>query len=92
MVKIDVEAMEKGAILSERLGGAGQGLPWFTILAADGQELANSTGPNGNIGCPVRDTERAHFVSMITSTVQRSSPDDVDAIAKALEAYAATLR
>ena len=68
----------------ERKGG----IPWMVILDAQGKELVTSDGPKGNVGCPVRDHERAFFMVMLAKTRQHSSDEDLAAIKKALDAFA----
>ena len=91
MVKIDTDEMENGQVVADKLGGGGEGLPWVTILDSEGEELVNSTGPRGNVGCPVIEQERAYFIQMLEKTQQRNSADDLEALSKALESYAASL-
>lgn len=83
--------MENGQEVADRLGGSGLGLPWITILDGEGKELTNSTGPEGNIGCPVKLEEQAYFVTMIERTVQHSDSDSIRKMQDALSAYAKSL-
>ena len=92
LLKIDVDEMEQGMAVAESLGGSSKGLPWMTILDASGEELINSDGPSGNVGCPVTESERAYFITMLEKTVQRTSKEGLAKLATALEAYAVTLR
>ena len=57
------------------------GIPWIAILDGEGTELVSSDGPNGNVGCPITESERAHFVSMIEMTIQRAPRERVVEIA-----------
>lgn len=91
MVKIDTDEMENGKLVAEELGGKGQGLPWLTILDGDGNELANSTGPKGNIGCPVKEDEQAYFIEMLQQTRQHNEASDIKTLAKSLADYAASM-
>ena len=85
--------MENGQKVAARLRKATKsGIPWMTILDADGAELTNSDSPRGNIGSPVTEKERAYFIQMLEKTVQRASSHDVNSIASALSDYAATLQ
>ena len=90
-MKIDVSEMQDGKAVAGRLGGSGKGLPWMTILDAEGSELINSDGPEGNIGCPVGESEQAYFITMLRQTMQRTSDEDLDRLAAALKDYAASL-
>ena len=81
--------MEQGAETGKKLrGDRSGGIPWITILDGDGTELVTSDGPNGNIGCPITEPERAYFVTMIEKTAQHASPDRFTDIAKALDQHA----
>ncbi|MEC8553748.1 MAG: hypothetical protein VXZ82_01960 [Planctomycetota bacterium] len=92
MLKIDVDEMTNGQAVATELGGGGEGLPWMTILDSTGKELVNSVGPTGNIGCPVGDEERAHFLAMLGKTIQRATPEELKQIEANLAAYANKLR
>ena len=83
--------MDQGQAVADELGGSGQGLPWITILDATGTELVNSTGPRGNIGCPVKEQERAYFIEMIEMTKQRAGDEQIKQLDSALAEYAASL-
>lgn len=89
VVKIDVEEMEHGGEVAAQLRGARTGgIPWITILDAEGTELVTSDGPDGNIGCPVSENECAYFVTMIEMTIRHAPEGRVADIAKALEVFA----
>lgn len=93
VIKIDVDKMDNGMEVASRLrGNTKSGIPWMTILDADGAELINSDAPRGNIGCPVKEGERAYFMTMLRETAQHSSTHDLDSIKSALQEYAATLQ
>ena len=84
--------MENGEAVAQRLrSDQAGGIPWMTILDADGNELITSDGPDGNVGCPASEKERAHFVTMMRKTIQHAPPERIDEIAKALEQFAQTL-
>lgn len=92
MLKIDVDEMTNGQAVAIELGGGGEGLPWMTILDSTGKELVNSTGPTGNIGCPVGEKEQAYFMAMIGKTIQRASPEELKKVEANLAEYANELR
>ena len=93
LLKIDVEAMELGDEVAKKLRGTRTGgIPWIVILDGDGAELISSDGPNGNIGCPITKDECAHFVTMITKTIQHAPAERVSDIQVALEAFAQARR
>lgn len=60
-------------VLEELKGDRDGGMPWMVILDGEGNELITSTGPDGNVGCPVEPNEIKHFVDMI-----RKSSDATD--------------
>jgi hypothetical protein len=68
------------------------GIPWFTILDGEGNELVNSTVPKGNVGCPVQDFEIAHFMEMIKQTSKDPTEENLVSIKKSLENYTAKWR
>jgi len=93
VLKIDVEEMEHGDEIAKQLrGDRTGGIPWMTILSADGMELVSSDGPAGNIGCPVSEDECAYFVSMIEKTIQHAPEGRVAEIEEALEVFAESRR
>lgn len=80
-VKIDNDRMTGGAALyQQQLATAGveaSGIPWFVFLDAAGEQLANATGPGGNVGFPQLDAEVAHFATMLKTARQHLTDDDV---------------
>jgi hypothetical protein len=93
VIKIDTEMMTHGAETAQKLrGDRGGGIPWITILDGDGTELITSDGPNGNIGCPITEQERAFFITMIEKTVQHAPAGRLTEIATALEEHANSRR
>jgi len=84
--------MEDGQEMLNKLCKEPQGIPWFAILDGDGTELVNSTGPDGNCGCPVTGPEIAHFIEMIKRTSKEPTEESLAAIQKSLEDYTAKWR
>ena len=60
------------------------GIPWFAILDSDGKSLVTSDGPDGNIGFPSEPASIEHFMSMLSSTKQRMSEEQLDELRKDL--------
>ena len=88
-LKIDTERHAGGEAEANRLTeGRSVGYPWSVILDANGKALINSDGPAGNVGCPVSDAERAHFIEMIRASRQRITDEELDVLAKELAAFA----
>lgn len=68
-VKIDVERMIGGADLQEKYGGTEEtGIPFFVIVSPTGRKLADSVGPEGNVGFPVEPFEVEHFMKVVRAT------------------------
>jgi hypothetical protein len=66
MLKIDQERMTNGEALRQRLSkGEGGGVPWFAFVDGNGEVIATSNGPNGNIGFPAEPSGQQHFMTMI---------------------------
>jgi hypothetical protein len=64
--------MTNGRQLRERLSqGAGGGVPWFAFVDGDGNVIASSNGPNGNVGFPAEPEGTEHFLAM----VQKAAPE-----------------
>lgn len=89
IIKIDTEEMDRGEEIGQQLrGDRTGGIPWITILDADGKELVTSDGPSGNIGCPITEQECAYFMEMIEKTIQHAPEGRIAEIATALEEHA----
>ena len=87
-VKIDVDRMAGGKELDQRYRPKGDrgGIPFFVILDADGNRLADSfTGPDGNIGYPAEPQEVAHFVNVLRQTAPKLSDADIDILKAGLK-------
>jgi thiol-disulfide isomerase/thioredoxin len=70
-LKIDVDRMTGAAAIDARYRGetaAAAGLPFFVVLDAGGQKLADSVGEKGNVGFPVETFEVAHFMKVLRAT------------------------
>ena len=81
--------MTNGKEVGMRLRGTDRGgIPWITILDAEGKELINSDGPKGNVGCPVQPHERSHFMTMLKKTAQKMSEKDIAVVKEELDAFA----
>src|SRR5262245_2608754 len=86
-VKVDTERTLGGAELLEKLRQSrGDGIPWFAFLDAQGKELACSTGPKGNVGCPSSDEEIAWFLDMLRKGAPSLTPADLTTIQASLVA------
>jgi thiol-disulfide isomerase/thioredoxin len=88
-LKIDNDRMTGAKeIYGAQVKAAGQeegGIPWFVLLAADGELLAHSTGPKGNTGFPYQPDEIEHFGTMLKAARQNISDDEIALLLKSLD-------
>lgn len=92
-MKIDTDRMPKGEAVGNRLTqGKRTGMPWLVILDGAGQELVTSTGPNGNIGCPVTEEEAAWFFQMLAKTKRRLTDEDFAVLRAEHDEFAEPMR
>lgn len=91
LLSLDTGKHKGGAKVIEQLraGHDGGGIPWMTVLDAEGKELVTSDGPKGNVGCPAQPEEIVWFRKMLEQTKKRLTAEDLDAIRKTNEAFAA---
>jgi len=61
------------------------------ITDSAGAALVTSDGPEGNIGCPLTESEIAWFVQMIRKTARNLGESEVEKIENALKSYAKSL-
>jgi len=88
-LKIDTDRMTHGKEVAARIRGTERGgIPWMVILDGSGKKLITGDGPEGNIGCPVSEGERAHFIEMIGKTRSKLDDAQVAGIASHLQAFA----
>ncbi|MDP6962977.1 MAG: hypothetical protein QGF46_02305, partial [Planctomycetota bacterium] len=89
VVTIDESDMLNGEELSAKLKNHEPlGLPWFVFTDAQKNVLANATGPNGNVGCPMMPEERKHFISCIEKSRINISDQQLDELSLLLHEYA----
>jgi hypothetical protein len=62
------------------------GIPWSAITDADGNVLATSDGPLGNIGFPNSIESRRHLRAMLDRTAHRLSAEQRDRLVKSIKA------
>ncbi|MEW4526947.1 thioredoxin family protein [Maioricimonas sp. JC845] len=84
-IKLD-HRWEGNREIADRLrDGASGGIPWWTILDAEGNRLVTSNNSDGdNIGYPSSPSGRAHFRIMLTKTAIRMTPEEIDGLIEAL--------
>ena len=81
VAKIDVDRTIGGNEVRASLGGVeGTGIPWFVILDAAGEPLADSGGPGDNLGCPWSVEEKASFVTLLAGTTKHLAPAELQAL------------
>lgn len=90
LLSIDAAKHKDGdrVIKKLRQGHKSAGIPWMTVLDADGKELVTSDGPKGNIGCPIQPDEIAWFRTMLERTRSRLTDAELDTIRRANADYA----
>ncbi len=90
-VKIDQDRMLGGKEVVSRLrsGSTSGGIPWMAILDSNGKALITSDGPGGNIGYPGEPREIEYFISMLNTTRQNLSDEQVAALERQLHDNAA---
>jgi hypothetical protein len=87
-VKIDTERMVGGQeLLNSYPRSKNAGIPWFVFLEPDGKELADSVGPNGNIGCPNTGPEIDAFLEIVKKVAVTLTADDLSALHTSLVAF-----
>lgn len=92
-LKIDIDRMENGDKVVERLRKEGSGgVPWMIVLSPDGSELITSDGPEGNIGYPAQPAEIDHFLKMLDTTKKRLTTEDIAKLREALQERAKQYR
>lgn len=64
--------------------GRSGGVPWFVFTDADGSSIVDSSGPNGNVGCPYTDEEIADFAAMLRKAAVRLDEEDIAALSASL--------
>ena len=87
-LKIDSRMVNGRAVIDHLRGERRGGIPWMVLLDASGKELVSSDGPNGNVGCPVTEAERAWFLKMLAQTRQHASEADLAVVEAKLAAFA----
>ncbi len=87
LCKIDTDRMTGGKEMIDGTKGKGGGIPWFSIVNADGESLGDSNGPKGNIGCPNTDEEIAVFIDLLTKVKVNLTDDDIASLKKSLIAH-----
>ena len=89
LLKIDEDRMVGGKeMLAAARKAAGLkesgGIPWIVFYDAEGKALANSDAAEGNIGCPYKDEEIAHFVTMLEKARSNLTPADIEGLRKSI--------
>jgi thiol-disulfide isomerase/thioredoxin len=86
-LKIDTDRMTNGQdVLRQYAGPESQGIPWFAALDAEGRAVADSMGPNGNLGYPFTNSEIGEFVRFLKKAAPELSADELGTIEAALKA------
>lgn len=84
--KVDVDRMTGGKEMSERYGATEEdGIPFFVILDANGEKLADSRALEGNVGFPVEPFEIKHFMKLLEKTGKQLSATQLTLIETGLK-------
>ena len=93
MLSISDEHLSNVEPVAKRLrGDANGGIPWMVILDNNGDSLATSDGPSGNIGYPFEPTEIEHFIDMLKRTSRRISSEEIAQLKSTLEEFSEAKR
>ena len=88
LLHVDTAKTPGGKELQQKYPKAqSQGVPWFVIHGGDGAELADSNGPDGNIGCPNTDGEIDVFLKILKKVCSTLKADDFATLQKSLIAH-----
>ena len=88
LLHVDTAKTPGGKDLHQKYPKAqGQGVPWFVIHDGDGAELADSNGPDGNIGCPNTDPEIDVFLKILKKVCTTLKDEDLATLKKSLVAH-----
>jgi len=90
-LKIDTDRMTGGQAMLDaerkKAGVEGGGIPWLAFLDGDGNQLATSDAPGGNIGFPSKDEEIAWFATMLQKARVNLKDADIDTLKTLLVAW-----
>ena len=80
-LKIDIDRTVGGQELLLRYRKSERGgIPWFAFLDPAGELLADSNGPDGNLGCPWTPAEIAAFGDVLRKVTRRITEAEVAAL------------
>ncbi len=86
-IKMDHRWIGSRKVMQELRQEAKGGIPWWTILDADGKKLATSNQADGtNIGFPSGSKGIEHFRAMFTQSAQRMTTKQLNALVEDLQA------
>jgi len=86
-LKLDFDRSKGAKEIEVRYAGKEQGLPWFALIDADGQAIATSTGPKGNVGTPWEPHEVAHFKTMLLKAKKHLTDAQIDALIVSIQDF-----
>ncbi len=84
IASIDAARFDNGRAVMRRYRPEGGSIPWVAILDANGNVLVTSDSPGGPIGFPADEGSIGYFMHMLGSTVQRSTPEQLQQIRQTL--------
>jgi hypothetical protein len=87
VLKLDWDRQPGSRDLIKPSNGKDAGLPWSAFVDGDGKVLIDSIVPGGtNVGFPAKDTEYAHFKTMLEKVKRHLTDEDITRLMQSLEA------
>jgi hypothetical protein len=84
-LKLDSRMPEFDELYQELTQGTHRGMPWMTILDAEGNTLITGDTEEGTIGFPTTGKSLEQFRLMLTNTRQRLTDNDISSLIAALQ-------
>jgi hypothetical protein len=84
-VKLDGRMKNGETVINRVRTNSDGGIPWFAFLDADGNEIINSEGPDGNIGYPGEPESQVHFEKMLRTSPRHLTDADIAEFTAALK-------
>jgi hypothetical protein len=87
-VRIDASRFVHGEEVMKRYRSGDGGIPWCAILDSSGTKVADWDSPDGNIGYPAEPKEREYFLKIMSTSVPKITPEQLEELRSDLEAEA----
>ena len=86
-LKLDFDRSKGARDIGRTLAGKEQGLPWFAFVGPDGQPIATSTGPKGNVGMPWEPFEVDHFQAMLVKAKRHLTDAEIASLVASIREF-----